>query len=376
MMTKTFHAASVAALPDTLSQLSADGFTPTLAIVFASIENDLEQVRQAFQTRGMVVFGASSAGEILEDGHEESVYAGSIVGMVFDLEPSWFQVALFADGVETAAGFGDKVGAWAKAAFESPALLVMSGGLKMDGEALIQHILAQTGPIPLFGGLAGDDLKMERTFVFNHEKVVTPGVVALAFDATHVQVQGVASSGWQPVGGEKTITQAEGNMVYTIDGKPALDVYQEYLGVSGGDSFSTTGEYPLQIVRPDGNVVMRASMIINTKTKTMIYAGAVPQGSKVRFCVPPGLSIIDHALKEITQFKEKVPQADALVLFSCKGRHLALGPMAEDEVKPIQQLWGAPMVGFYTYGEIGQLSNGHMDFHNNTCVVVALKTVE
>jgi hypothetical protein len=373
MKTQSLYAPDLAHLKAQLAQLD---FPASLAIVFASVAHDLPAIQAALQAQGLAVFGASSAGEILEAGGEESVYEESIVALLFDLSPAAFQVKLFEASSLSSAAAGEALGAWAKAAFASPALLVMTSGLDTDGEAVLRGILSQTGPLPLYGGLAGDDLKMQQTFVFDAGGISPKGVLALALDQDKVEVGGVASSGWQAVGSEKTITRSEGNVVYTIDHKPALDVYEEYLGITSNQQSATntaiTAEYPLRIIR-QGYSVMRASMLINPQDRSMIYAGAVPQGSKVHFCVAPGTDIIDQALGDMRMLKESQPQADALVLFSCKGRHLALGPMAEDEVKPMQALWGAPLIGFYTYGELGQGLGGQLDFHNNTCVLVTLR---
>lgn len=105
---------------------------------------------------------------------------------------------------------------------------------------------------------------------------------------------------------------------------------------------------------------------------SLFFAGAVREGSRVRFSTSPGVEIIDEALEEMRKLREQVPNAEALVLFSCACRHMALGPMAEDEIRPMQQLWNVPMVGLYVYGEIGVNDRGRCDFHNETCVLVAL----
>jgi hypothetical protein len=78
-------------------------------------------------------------------------------------------------------------------------------------------------------------------------------------------------------------------------------------------------------------------------------------------------------LSEVRAFHDRAPDADALLLFSCKARHFALGPLAEDEVGSMQRFWNVPMVGFYTYGEFGKNAAGATDFHNETCVLVVLK---
>jgi hypothetical protein len=88
--------------------------------------------------------------------------------------------------------------------------------------------------------------------------------------------------------------------------------------------------------------------------------------------MPAGPEVIDHAIKEISEFKQQAPQAEAIVLFSCVSRHLAFGPMVEDEISAVRKLWEVPLAGFFTYGEIGPGLLGRCDYHNNTLVPVLI----
>ena len=47
----------------------------------------------------------------------------------------------------------------------------------------------------------------------------------------------------------------------------------------------------------------------------MVYGGTVPEGSKVRFSMPPGSEIMDHAIEQMSEFNQQIPRADAIVLF-------------------------------------------------------------
>ena len=250
----------------------------------------------------------------------------------------------------------------------------MATGLTTDGEQIVRGLQSEVGAgTPIFGGLAGDDLRFTQTFVFTGRKITSQGGIVLAFDGDRVALDGIASSGWVAVGAEKTVTKAEGNVVHTIDGVPALDLYKDYLGLEL-DSDIRIPEYPLQIQR-EGYSVLRAALTSVPDTRSLVYAGTVPEGAKVRFSCSPGSTITEQTLGEFRTLHGRVPDAEALILFSCKARHMALGPLAEDEVVPMQQLWNRPMIGFFTYGEIGRNAEGATDFHNETCVLVTLKEV-
>jgi hypothetical protein len=372
MKAQPLAADSVETLERQLATLRGGEFAPTLAIVFASVAHDLAEVGRVFREAGIDVFGASSSGEIVVGATSETIREGCIVALVLDLDRSAYGIRLVEQDGRTSHDLGVAAGRWARATFDRGPMVVVAAGLTTDGEQIVRGLQSEVGPdAPIFGGFAGDDWRLTRTYVFTGRKLSSEGILVLAFDGDRVTLDGIASSGWVAVGAEKTVTRAEGNIVHTIDGVPALDVYKDYLGLTS-DTDLIIPEYPLQIQR-DGYSVLRAALIALPETRSLVFAGTVPEGAKVRFSCSPGVAIIEHALAEIRALRQRAPTADALILFSCKARHMALGPLAEDEVEPIQRLWNAPMVGFYTYGEIGRSAQGATDFHNETCVLVALR---
>ena len=368
MNTKVISAKSIKELETGYQNAILDGYSPTLAIIFCSVTQPLEQVRAFFAQVHVPVFGCTSSGEITNSIYFEE----GMTVMLLDLPIDIFSIKLFHNTENSSYKLGQEVAAWVNSIFEMPALLVLSAGLQADGEALVNGVIESlNNEVPLFGGLAGDDLKMQGTYAFTETKITGTGVLVLAIDNSRVEVNGLAVSGWKGIGTIKTITKSEGNVVQMIDDQPALDVYSRYLNINIGDDHTLAAEYPLLVMRDDGTFVLRAAMLINPD-KSMVYAGSVPQGSKVQFSVPPSNEIIDFALENLSKFKQTRGNADAVILFSCKGRHLALGPMVEDEVAAIHDLWGAPMTGFFTYGEIGPTTSGRCDFHNNTLTLVML----
>jgi hypothetical protein len=370
----SLSADSVEALARRLQEVRAGGFAPTLAIIFASIKYPAADVGRVFAEAKIEVFGASSAGEICSGSTSETVREQSIVTLLFDLDPAAFRIRLAELEGRTSFELGAAGGRWARASFDRGPILIMATGLTTDGEQIVRGLQSEVGAdTPIFGGLAGDDLRFSQTFVFTGRKISSQGAIVLAFDGDRVALDGVASSGWVAVGAEKTVTRADGNVVHTIDGVPALDLYKDYLGIEI-DSDVRIPEYPLQVQR-EGYSVLRAALTAVADTRSLVYAGTVPEGARVRFSCSPGSAITEQTLDECRALHRRVPDADALLLFSCKGRHMALGPLAEDEVVPMQQLWNRPMVGFFTYGEIGRNAEGATDFHNETCVLVTLKEI-
>ncbi len=366
MKPAVFSVTSVEELGPHLQSVHEEGLSPTLAFIFSSVVHDLEDLKAAFAKYNIEVFGASSSGEITND----EVHEDSIAVMLLDISRDAFRLNVFDGEGKSSHEVGQGVAEWAKPIYENPAFMLMSAGLHADGQQLVKGFIdTMERQVPLFGCLAGDDLSFKETFVFNASQVSVNGVVALVFDQSAIELHGLAVCGWKGIGTPKTVTKAEGNIVYEIDDEPALDMYNKYLKF--GNDPALAGEYPLLLIRDDDSVVLRAVMGVN-EDKSIVYAGTVPEGSKVRFSMPPGSEIIDLAIEQMSEFNQQIPSSDAILLFSCKARHIALGPMVEDEISAIHKLWNVPLVGFFTYGEIGPLSKGRCDFHNHTLVPVLI----
>ena len=366
MKSNVFSVTSVEEIESNLQSVQEEGMVPTLAIVFSSVVHNLEDLKSAFAKYNIEVFGASSSGEIIND----EVLEDAIAVMLLDISREAFRLNVFDGEGKTSYDVGQGVAEWAKPFCENPAIMLMSAGLLVDGQKLVKGVIDNLGlQVSLFGCLAGDNLNFKETFVFNSSQVIANGAVALIFDQNVVELQGHAVSGWKGIGTPKTVTKATGNIVHEIDDEPALDMYNKYLKI--GDDPALAVEYPLLLIRDDDSVVLRAVMGVN-EDKSIVYAGTVPEGAKVKFSMPPGSEITDLAIEQMSEFNQQIPGSNAIVLFSCKARHLALGPMVEDEISAIHKLWNVPLVGFFTYGEIGPVAKAGCDFHNYTLVPVLI----
>jgi small ligand-binding sensory domain FIST len=83
---------------------------------------------------------------------------------------------------------------------------------------------------------------------------------------------------------------------------------------------------------------------------------------------------MEKVVKGVQNLKETVmPEADALLVFSCGGRILSFGPMMNAELEGIKQVWNVPMAGMFSNAELGRMSGGNLEMHNLTTCCVALK---
>jgi hypothetical protein len=385
MISKTIKANSTEAIIKEIDNATSDGFIPTLAIVFLSIKQDCKAVSEILDKRNMAVFGATTSGEFIDGNIEE----GSIVMMLLDMNPAYFKLEFLETSIETTLETSRNLGAIGKETFTNPAFIIATGGIFIDGEKIVDGIMQGFGKpasstdreVTIFGGMAGDDLIAEKPLVFTNGKIKDNALIALIIDEDKIDVRGIATCGWKAIGTAKTVTKSEGNIVYTIDDKPALDMLMKYLGVDVAldDTteivpFLNSWYYPLQLERENGDTVIRATRFANSDDRSLICTGSVPQGSQIKFSLPPDFDSIETVVAECQSIKDNAQQqADALIMFSCVSRHLSFGLMMSEEIERVQQVWDVPMVGFFTYGEFGKSKIGTNEFHNNACCVVALK---
>ncbi|HMQ08981.1 MAG TPA: FIST N-terminal domain-containing protein [Saprospiraceae bacterium] len=385
MKARSIKGKSTEDIQSALNQIITGGFKPTLALVFQSVKQDHVAVSQLLDKKGIQIFGATTAGEFIDGEIEE----GSIVMMLLDINPAYFKLAFLEINQYTALEDAKKLGVIGKEAFKNPALIIATGGVFIDGEQIMEGIIQGYGKpassakeeVTVFGGMAGDDLIAEKPLVFTNGKSKDNAIIALIIDEDYVDVIGIATCGWNAIGTTKTVTKSEGNIVYTIDDKPALDMLLKYLGVEVNPddnkdivTFHNSWYYPLQLERDNGDTVIRATRFANSKNRSLICTGGVPQGSKIKFSLPPDFDAIETVVTECESIKDDAQQeADALIMFSCVSRHLSFGALMKEEIDQVKNVWNAPMAGFFTYGEYGKSKIGNNEFHNNACCVVALK---
>lgn len=378
MRAESILALDLQALETQLLHLLRDGFRPTVGMLFCSPTQDFKAIMSLFKQYQIDLAGCTSAGEIVNEAlHEEAIAC-----TLMDLNRDYYQLAIIApttsdDDDNT---IGRKARAFADDCFENVAMLVLSSGITSDGEKTISGLKAgRQNNIPIFGGMAGDDLNFKNTYVFNSKKSLNNGLVVLALNADKIEIKGLATSGWQSIGATNTITKAAGNRIETINHQPALDFFLKFFGqfdqinVRGKNVSTMSAQYPFQLERGAGTTVLRVPITVSETDRTIQLAGSVNSGDKFKFSISPGVEIAEQTVAEFEGFKAEMQTPDALFLFSCKGRHAALGPFLEEEVTGIYEHWNKPMIGFLSYGEFGNLKNGICEFHNETCCLVTLR---
>jgi hypothetical protein len=385
MLAKTISGKSAGEIQSALRESMSDallpgqqGFKPTLALVFISVKQNIPSIVKLLDEQGIQVFGVTTGGEIA--GADISHEGISI--LLLDMNPANFRILHDeyngSDVVEVAKVMTEQ----ALTIFAKPAFLLSNSIEKPQdmglGEKIVQSVSHVAGnDITIWGGAAGDDLMFKETFVFNNTNITNKGILMLVLNEDKVWVKGRAASGMKPIGTEKVITKSEGSWILEIDHQPATDLVMKYMGESLSEEdfrdFNLKNIF-LNLMRENSSSIIRATMGFNMNTKGITVSGKIKTGDKFRFTLLPDFDVLTEVSENAKQFQQsEMPEADALVMFSCIGRIDAFGPMTSEELQGIQSVYDVPMAGFFSYGEYGRATGGNNEFHNMTCCWVALK---
>lgn len=100
----------------------------------------------------------------------------------------------------------------------------------MNGSELVEGLQEVLKDIPITGGLAGDNATFTQTLLLHNDVVQDKVVIAVGLYGDNVIMSSGALGGWKPYGPPRKITRSNKNIVYELDGKPALPLYKMYLG--------------------------------------------------------------------------------------------------------------------------------------------------
>ena len=360
-----------------LQESISDGFKPTLAIAFISKSQDRKAIIKIIDDAGIKIFGATTNGEFIDENPDQ--FSAAI--LLLDINPDYYTIQFAEYPDKNYRQISKEIAEEIKLVFPRPAFLVAGSNLDTDAEELLMGFEDAVGKqVNVFGGMAGDDYSFTDQYVFTNDKESNRGMVVLALNEDKVLIKGRATCGWKAVGTEKTVTKSEGNHVFTVDNIPVLDLTAKYGGIENvtpenkGLLMELATNFPLQLQRDASDPVMRPGLLVDWSDRSFYCSGAVPQGAKVRFSLPPDFDVMETVIHNTEQMKaNEMPEADAVVVFSCAGRIVALGPLMNKEIEGVKQVWNVPMAGMFSNGELGRAVGGNLEMHNLTTCVVALK---
>jgi hypothetical protein len=325
------------------------------------------------------ILGCSTGGQIIND----DVSDDEIAATALRFDATRLRLAReAAAGPESSRTCGEAIGR-VLVAKELAGVFVLSDGLNVNGSELVAGIASVVGEhVPITGGLAGDGARFEETLVGADCEPCKQTVAAVGFYGSAVRIGHGSAGGWDEFGPRRRITHSRGNVLFELDGEPALDLYERYLGEDDVKGLPGTALlFPLRIRnpgRPDHDIV-RTILAVDHKARSMTFAGDVPEGWVAQLMrgnfdrLAAGAA---KAARQATEGQRDNHSGDRVaVLVSCIGRRLLMGQHTIDEVEAAGAELGADVsrLGFYSYGEISPHSaSGVCELHNQTMTVTTI----
>lgn len=362
-----------------LSWTGEAGFQPELVLFFGSrtaVERSdcFRALRKAFPEAKIV--GCSTGGQFNSgDITDERVLAVAVKFHNARIDLATINSDDFPDSEECGRALGQSL-----ARPDLKAVLVISDGLKVNGSKLVAGLTRSVGPeVVISGGMAGDGTLFENTIVAANAKGQSGAIAAIGFFGSGFEIRTGCAGGWDAFGPRRRITKSVGNVLYELDGQPALELYERYLGEEEARELPGSGLlFPLRIDDPQapGHDVVRTILAIDRNLGSMTFAGDMPEGWTAQLMRGSFDRLIDGAADAARQSSCPDHEMSGLsVLISCIGRRLLMGQRAADEVDAAadELARNHAMIGFYSYGEISPHSgSGFCQLHNQTMTVFSV----
>lgn len=254
-------------------------------------------------------------------------------------------------------------------------MFVLSDGLFVNGAELVSGLTSEMdASVGITGGLAADGQDFEKTFVISNSGVQSKKVVALGIYGDALKVGFGSKGGWDSFGLERLVTKSDKNVLYELDGEPALDLYKSFLGEKAAELPSSGLLFPLSLRDKDNQEpVVRTILGIDEATKSLKFAGNIPEGAYVRLMKANIDRLINGAGQSASLIGD-VPNEDTQIAFliSCIGRRLVLKQFVEEEIEAVSEILGDNVMytGFYSYGEIAPFKSfSPCSLHNQTMTI-------
>jgi len=319
----------------------------------------------------------STAGEIFDDGVEE----GSVSVTAVEFEKTRVRSARV--NIDDFNGCSYEAGkalvGELMAIADLSYILVLSDGGTVNGSELVKGINSQVQDrVLVTGGLAGDGTAFKSTLVGLNAQPGYGQIAAIGLYGGQLLISHGSMGGWESYGPERIISRSKGNQLFMIDDECALDLYKKYLGPYADELPGSALLFPLLVrVSSEEEPVVRTILSIDEESKSMRFAGDVPEGARVRFMKANFDRLVDAASAAANQAigggGAAIGAGPSLsVLISCVGRKIILGSRVSEEVEAVKDVFGGKtlVTGFYSYGEIAPHSSRvQCQLHNQTMTI-------
>ncbi|NPA55712.1 MAG: SpoIIE family protein phosphatase [Epsilonproteobacteria bacterium] len=311
--------------------------------VFSGFVNkeEIQQIQSILNTKTSLPYiGITTAGEI----YNGQAHQSSIVVSVVEFEKTTVECAFFAN--ENDFELGVDV---AKKMFRSDtkAAIIFLSGIMTNGEDVVDGITSINNQVVISGGVAGDNGNLAATFAFNNEIISDKGCMVASLNSEVLHVINDYQLNWKPFGKVMRVTKAQKNHLFDIDNMRVAKLYRKYLGdtIADGLPLSAT-EFPL--IKNDNGVEICRAFAYMFDDGSFLTIGNLYEGDTVQFSVGNVNLIVNQTKYNID--KIFTTQPEVIFTYSCAGRIAFLQSQVNVELQPLNDI--APIVGFFTYGEI------------------------
>ncbi|MFY8017369.1 MAG: FIST signal transduction protein [Inhella sp.] len=356
---------------------------PQLVLVFGAVarfddEELLPNLRSAFPQSELA--GCTTAGEIGNDGVSDGELV--LTALRFD-HPGIRLATTDLVGMDDSTAAGERLAAQLLEPLGGHALrqvLVFGQGVAINGSALIDGLQAALGPqVPVSGGLAGDGAAFKRSLTLSTQTVSDQQLVAIGFYDPATVVRHGSFHGWQPFGPARKVTRSSGNVLFELDGEPALGIYKAYLGEYASGLPGTGLLFPFEMLgsNQDSLGLIRTILAVDEAAGSLVLAGDIHEQGFLRLMHASTDSLVDGAEAAAKSLFDSGPVAgeSLALLVSCVGRKLVMGARVDEEVEAVADVIGkqAQVTGFYSNGEISPRLEGlQCHLHNQTMTITLI----
>jgi len=258
-------------------------------------------------------------------------------------------------------------------------VFVLAEGENINGSKLVEGLVdGLPEHAKITGGLAGNGNVFKDTFVISNDYAKQNQIAVVAFYGDKIRVGYGSVGGWDTFGIERFVTKSKENIVYELDGRPILDLYNDYLGEYAKDLPASGLLFPLN-VRSADNIYnyVRAVVGVDEKNKSLRFFGEVPQGYYARLMHGNSNNLIHGAMEAAENSLKSInsENGNVAILISCVARKVVLNQMIDEEIEAVRSVLSndVTFTGFYSYGEIAPSNNDRItEFHNQTMTITLI----
>ncbi len=335
------------------------GPRPDLAVVFVSPHHVEATTDIAAALRALiepvVLLGATGVAVIggdqeVEDAPAVSLWAGRLAEAP---RPVRIRAARTPSGVALGGITADTCG-------PGEVLVLLADPFTLPVDDVVEMLSSLVPPVPVVGGAASAARAPGGNRLVLDGEVVSDGAVGAVLPEA-VATSFVVSQGCRPVGDPMIVTQADGNQLVELAGRPALDRVDEVVAAADPHERAQLAEGLHVGVAVDehkmtfgpGDFVIRNVLGAVRGARSLAVAERVPVGTTVQFQVRDADSA-DEDLRSLLVAASAEGLADAALVFTCNGRGSRLFGEPDHDARQVHAaVRGDAVGGLFCAGEIG-----------------------